>query len=48
MARGLSANGEYAKALEFADKALPLAPNESNKQAVEAMIEKLKAGKDVN
>ena len=48
MARGLSANGEYAKALEFADKALPLAPSESNKQAVEAMIEKLKAGKDVN
>ncbi|HEX8567599.1 MAG TPA: DUF2911 domain-containing protein [Pyrinomonadaceae bacterium] len=48
MARGLSANGEYAKALEFANKALPLAPNETNKQAVQAMIEKLKAGKDIN
>lgn len=48
MARGLSANGEYAKALEFAHKALPLAPNDSNKQAVQAMIEKLKAGKDIN
>ena len=48
MARGLSANGEYAKALEFANKALPLAPNDSNKQAVQAMIEKLKAGKDIN
>jgi len=48
MARGLSANGEYAKALEFANKALPLAPNDSGKQAVQAMIEKLKAGKDIN
>lgn len=48
MARGLSATGEYAKALEFANKALPLAPNDANKQAVQAMIEKLKAGKDVN
>lgn len=48
MARGLSANGDYAKALEFASKALPLAPNEAGKQAVQAMIDKLKAGKDIN
>lgn len=48
MARGLSANGEYAKALEFANKALPLAPNDANKKAVQAMIENLKAGKDIN
>jgi tetratricopeptide (TPR) repeat protein len=48
MARGLSANGEYAKALEFANKALPLAPNDAGKQAVQTMIEKLKAGKDIN
>lgn len=48
MTRGLSANGEYPKALEFANKALPLAPNDPNKQAVLVMIEKLKAGKDVN
>lgn len=48
MARGLSANGEYVKALEFANKALPLAPNAANKQVIEAMIEKLKAGKDIN
>ena len=48
MARGLSASGEYAKALEFASKALPLAPNDANKQAVQAMLEKLKAGKDIN
>lgn len=48
MARGLSGNGEFAKALEFAMKALPLAPNDANKQAVQGMIEKLKAGKDIN
>ena len=48
MARGLSDNGEYAKALEFAKKALPSAPNDSGKQAVQAMIEKLKAGRDIN
>ncbi|HMK04074.1 MAG TPA: DUF2911 domain-containing protein, partial [Ferruginibacter sp.] len=48
MARGLSANGEYAKALEFAEKALPLAPNEAGKTAVQAMIVKLKEGKDIN
>jgi hypothetical protein len=48
MTRGLSANGEYAKALEFANKALPLAPNDAAKQAVQVMIDKLKEGKDVN
>ena len=48
MARGLSANGEYAKALKFANKALPLAQNDANKQTVQAMIEKLKEGKDIN
>jgi tetratricopeptide (TPR) repeat protein len=48
MTRGLSANGNYAKALEFAMKALPLAPNDPNKQAVQAMIEKLKMSKDIN
>ena len=48
MARGLSGNGEYAKALEFANKAIQVAPNEDNKKAVQAMIDKLKAGKDIN
>ena len=48
MARGWSANGDFTKALDYANKALPLAPNELNKQAVQAMIEKLKAGKDIN
>lgn len=48
MARGLSANGDYSKALDFANKALPLTPNDANKQALQGMIEKLKAGKDIN
>jgi tetratricopeptide (TPR) repeat protein len=48
MARGLSANGDGTKALEFANKALPLAPNDANKQAVQGMIDKLKAGQDIN
>ena len=39
---------KYAKALEFASKALPLAPNDANKQVVQMMLEKLKAGKDIN
>src|SRR5215207_5277088 len=46
MVRGLSANGDYGKALEFAGKAMPLAPNDANKQAVQAMMEKLKAGQE--
>lgn len=33
MAEGLSAIGEYVKALKFASKALPLAPNRADKQA---------------
>ncbi|RYZ24050.1 MAG: DUF2911 domain-containing protein [Chitinophagaceae bacterium] len=48
MARGLSATGAYAEALVYAEKALPLAPNEANRQAVQAMIARLKAGKDIN
>lgn len=48
MARGLSANGDYSKALEYASKALPLAPNAAGKQAVQAMIDQLKSGKDIN
>ena len=48
MARGHSANGEYAKALDFANKALAIAPNEQAKTAVQAMIDKLKTGKDIN
>jgi tetratricopeptide (TPR) repeat protein len=48
MARGLSATGDTSKALEYATKALPLAPNEANKKAVLEMIGKLKEGKDIN
>ncbi|MBC7759005.1 MAG: DUF2911 domain-containing protein [Phormidesmis sp. FL-bin-119] len=48
MARGLSANGQYAQALEYANKALPLAPNDTNKQAVQVMVDKLKSGTDIN
>lgn len=48
MARGFSANGDYPKALEFASKALPMAPNDQAKAAVQGMIDKLKSGKDIN
>lgn len=48
MARGLSANGEQKKALDYVTKALPLAPNDMNKKAVQEMIDKLKEGKDIN
>ena len=48
MARGLSANGDYVKALDYATRALALAPNDPAKQSVQGMIEKLKAGKDIN
>lgn len=48
MARGLSANGDFSKALDFANRAVLLAPNDANKQAVQAMIDKLKTGKDIN
>ncbi|HVF96243.1 MAG TPA: DUF2911 domain-containing protein, partial [Flavisolibacter sp.] len=48
LARGYSATGDYKNALKFAQMALPVAPNTPNKAAVTGMIEKLKAGKDVN
>ena len=48
MVRGHSANGDYKSALNFANQALPLAPDTNNKNNVSAMIDKLKAGKDVN
>jgi hypothetical protein len=46
--RGYSAIGDFKNALKYANLALPLAPNEQNKTNVSDMIEKLKAGKDVN
>lgn len=48
MARGLSATGNGPKALDYANKALALAPNDANRQAVQEMISKLKEGKDIN
>ncbi|MEI9944909.1 MAG: DUF2911 domain-containing protein [Chitinophagaceae bacterium] len=48
LTRGYSANGDYKNALKFATKALPLATDQQNKTSVEAMIAKLKEGKDVN
>jgi len=43
-----SATGDYAKALEFANKALTQATSTQAKATVTANIEKLKAGKDIN
>jgi tetratricopeptide (TPR) repeat protein len=48
MTRGYSGVGDYKKALEYAEKALPLAPNALNKTNVEKMIGQLKEGKDIN
>jgi tetratricopeptide (TPR) repeat protein len=48
LARGYAANNNTKKALENAKKALPLAPNDANKKAVETMIENLKAGTGIN
>ena len=48
MARGLFVNGDYTKALDYASRALPLAPNDANKQAFQATVDKLKAEKDIN
>jgi tetratricopeptide (TPR) repeat protein len=48
LVRGYSANAEYKNAMKYANQAIPLAPDSNNKNNVSAMIEKLKAGKDVN
>jgi hypothetical protein len=48
LARGHSANGDYKTALKYAQQALPSAPNQVNKTAVETMIKKLQEGKDAN
>ena len=46
--RGYSAVGDYKKALEMAEKALPKAPDASSKSNIEKFIGLLKAEKDVN
>lgn len=48
LTRGYSAVGDYKSALVNAKLALPLAPNDQNKAAVEEMIKKLEKGTDVN
>jgi hypothetical protein len=48
MIRAHSALGDYKKALEFAKKALPQAPGDSQKSQVEKMIKDLETGKDIN
>jgi hypothetical protein len=48
MARGYSGMGDYKKALAYAQKALPQAPDPGNKSSVENMIKKLQNGQDIN
>jgi tetratricopeptide (TPR) repeat protein len=48
MARGYSAMGNYKKALEFARKAQPQAPDPVNKDNVVKVIKTLEEGKDIN
>jgi tetratricopeptide (TPR) repeat protein len=48
LTRGYSANGDFKNALKYANMALPLAPDVQNKTNLQSMIDKLKAGKDVN
>ncbi|MDO9373428.1 MAG: DUF2911 domain-containing protein [Ferruginibacter sp.] len=48
MVRALSSEGKYKEALKYANAALPQAPDANNKNNVTSIIEKLKAGKDVN
>ncbi|MFT3935655.1 MAG: DUF2911 domain-containing protein [Chitinophagaceae bacterium] len=47
LARGYSALGNYKKALEFAQKALPIS-DQVNKANLERMIKMLQDGKDIN
>ena len=48
MARAYSAKGDYKKALDYLEVALPKAPDEGSKTNTLAMITKLKEGKNVN
>jgi hypothetical protein len=48
MMRGYSAVNNYKKALEYAQKALPQAPDKVNKDNVERLVKMLQDGKDVN
>lgn len=48
MARGYSANGDYKKALKYAQQALPLVTEINSKNNLLNQVEKLKQGKDIN
>jgi hypothetical protein len=48
LARGYAANGRNKEALAEAKLALPQAPDEANRKALEAMIQKLEAGERVD
>ncbi len=48
LARGYSATGDYRKALDYAEKALALSPDQLNTQSVRHFITLLKEGKDIN
>ena len=47
MTRGLAAKNEWKKALLMAKKALPMAPDTPNREAVQAMIKKLEQGQSL-
>lgn len=47
MTRGLAAKNELKKALQLAKKALPLAPDDPNRAAVQTMIQKLEQGQSL-
>jgi tetratricopeptide (TPR) repeat protein len=46
--RAYSAKGDFAKAIEFADKAIAQAPNDQQKKATEDLKTQLKGNKDIN
>ena len=48
LARGYSALGQYAKALEHAKVALTQAPDDLNRTSLEGAIQRLSEGKDIN
>ncbi len=48
LGRGYSALGDYKKAIKYMDKAMVLAPQQANKDRVQANIDKLKKGEDIN
>jgi len=46
--RGYSANGDYKKAMTYADKAIKQAPDSGTKEYVEGLRKKLAQGSDIN